>query len=99
MPQKSETIAKIFLNELNSSKNQSMFESLNYLLEILEEKEDPEPKELRIVDLAYQTIEKLKLLETLLKTYAKAGDKTDGSKLQSLYEKIPTGTGTSIMFD
>lgn len=99
MPQNTENIAFRFLNELHSKENQKLFESLDYLLEKLEDKSDPDPKELRIVDMTYQTIEKLKMLESLLKDYSQGSEKSDGTKLQDLYDKTPSGTGSQVFFD
>lgn len=99
MPQNTENIAFRFLNELHSKENQKLFEMLDYLLEELENKPDPDPKELRIVDMTYQTVEKLKMLESLLKDYAQGSGKLDGTKLQDLYDKIPSGTGSQALFD
>ncbi len=99
MSQNTENIAFRFLTELHSKENQKLFESLDYLLEQLENKEDPDPKELRIVDLTYQTVEKLRMVETVLKEYAKGSGKLDGTKLQDLYDKIPSGTGSQALFD
>ena len=74
-----------FLNELNSQEFRDAFESLNILIGHLEDKNDPEPSELQIVETAYEFIEKVKLLESALRTHARSNDQL-GSKLQRLYD-------------
>ena len=77
-----------FLNELNSKEVKGAFEFLSNILERLEEKIDPDPIEMEIVDSAYQVIEKLNVLENNLRKYVI--DENDrslpGSKLNDLYE-------------
>lgn len=74
-----------FLNELNSQEFRDAFESLNVLIEYLENKNDPEPSELQIVETSYEFIEKVKLLESALRSYSQSNDQL-GSKLQKLYD-------------
>lgn len=88
-----------FLRELNSKDVQESFESLGELLEHLETKNDPDPKEIKIVDAAYQALEKIKHLEGLMKVYIGESDGiTKGSKLQKLYDKN-VYSGSNVMFD
>jgi len=76
-----------FLNELNSKEVKGAFEFLTTILENLEEKNDPEPIEMEIVDSAYQAIEKLNLLENNLRKYANDKNSTLlGTTLNDLYE-------------
>jgi hypothetical protein len=76
-----------FLNELNSEEVKSTFEFLSTILENLEEKNDPEPIEMVIVDSAYQAIEKLNILENNLRKYVNDENKTLlGNRLNDLYE-------------
>jgi hypothetical protein len=82
-----------FLMKLNSVEVQEAFELLEMLLEHLETKNDPEPFEMHIVDNANQTIEKLALIENILKT--RVGGLQSGSKLQNLYDK----NDSKIIFD
>jgi len=97
MPKTSDRLILKFLRELNSGEVQETFQSLGYLLEFLENKEDPDPIEMQIVDSAYQTLEKLKLLEGFLKRYVEESDKIlKGSKLQKLYDDK---SGSSVLFD
>jgi len=86
-----------FLRELNSDEVQEAFQSLDALLEYLENKNDPEPFEMHIVDNAYQTLEKLKTLEGVMKQRIREGNILKGNKLQKLYDRTPTGS--SILFD
>jgi hypothetical protein len=95
MPKTSDRLVFKFLRELNSREVQGSFQSLGTLLEFLENKEDPDPIEMQIVDTAYNLIEQLKLLEGYLKKYATESDELKGSKLQNLYDK----SGSSVLFD
>jgi len=76
-----------FLQELNSDEVQLTFESLDNLLEYLEKKNDPEPFEMQIVDNAYQTLEKLKTLEGVMKQHISESNMLPGNNLQRLYDK------------
>lgn len=88
-----------FLRELNSDEVQEAFQSLDILLDHLEKKEDPEPFEVHIVDSAYQTLEKLKTLEGIIKQQMKESDVLTGNKLQNLYDKTPQSVGSQILFE
>jgi len=72
-------------------------EHLTSLLEDLESKNDPEPIEMSIVNEAYQTIEKIKVLESALRSYVASHSKLDGDKLSSLYNDNESN-GTSKLF-
>jgi len=86
-----------FLNELNSNEMKSLMDHLASILESLESKDDPEPIEMSIVNEAYQTIEKIKVLESSLRTYVNEGGTLDGDKLNDLYESSDIN-GTSKLF-
>lgn len=88
-----------FLRELNSDEVQEAFQSLDGLLDHLEKKDDPEAFEIHIVDSAYQALEKLKILEGILKQQIKESDVLLGNKLQGLYDKTPKGFGSHVLFD
>ncbi len=88
-----------FLQELNSDEVQEAFQSLDVLLDHLEKKEDPEPFEVHIVDSAYQTLEKLKTLEGIIKQQIRETDALTGNKLQNLYDKTPRNVGSQVLFD
>jgi len=96
MPKTSDRLIFKFLRELNSREVKESFQSLGYLLEFLENKEDPDPIEMQIVDSAYQTLEKVKLLEGFLKKYVGESDELKGNKLQRLYDNNP---GSDVLFD
>lgn len=88
-----------FLNELKTENNKHIFDSVNTLLEHLENRNDPDPIELQIVDSSYQLLEKLNVLESLLRQYQKNGNENlPSNKLTSLYENT-TSKGSDIMFD
>ena len=76
-----------FLQELHSNEVQSTFNSLDNLLEYLEKKNDPEPFEMQIVDNAYQTLEKLKTLEGVMKQHISDSNMLSGNNLSRLYDK------------
>jgi len=89
-----------FLRKLNTSNVQETFRSLEALLDHLETKHDPEPKDMQIVDTAYQLLEKLKFFEGTLKQYVGDSDIIlKGNKLQRLYAQAPKNTGSQVMFD
>ncbi len=87
-----------FLREINSNTVQEAFQSLDYLLDHLEKKDDPEPFEMHIVDSAYQALEKLKTLEGIMKNRLGDSDALEGNKLQRLYDKR-SPSGGSVLFD
>jgi len=83
----SKTSVVRFLNELNSKEVKSAFEFLSSVLEVLEEKIDPDPIEMEIVDSAYQLIEKLNILQDNLRKYVRSeNSKSATSKLVDLYD-------------
>lgn len=88
----------IILNELNSGGVRNLMDHLKVFLEHLEEKNDPDPIEIQIVDTAYQAIEKMQLLEAAMRKYQAEGDELLGNKLDELYSSAPTNTGTSRLF-
>lgn len=89
----------IILNELNSGSVRSLMEHLTIFLEHLEEKNDPDPIEIQIVDSAYQAIEKFQLLEAVMRNYqAEEAEDLLGSKLDKLYSSGAKQTGTSRLF-
>jgi len=83
-----------FLNELNSKSVKSALGSLSILLNELEDKNDPEHIEMEIVNISYQFIEKLNLLEAALRKYKATDHVLTGSKLDDLY-----GGGSSSILD
>ena len=74
-----------FLNELRSDSVKSALGSLEILIHELEDKNDPEPIEMEIVDVAYQMLEKLNLLEAALRKYKVTDHVLTGNKLGDLY--------------
>ena len=88
-------LAKKLLNEL-SGDDVEFFDSINSLLEVLENKPEPNQSEIHLTTLLYQITEKVKLLEAHLREYST--DKNSMSnKLSSLYENSD-GYGTSKLF-
>jgi len=71
---------------------------INELLEELENKNDPDPIEMRLVQNLYHFLEKLKILEHNLSSYIQDNNRNlPGNKLSSLYENQES-YGTSKMF-
>ena len=88
-------LARNLLNEL-SGDNPEFFDSINSLLEQLENKPEPNQSEIHLTTLLYQITEKLKLLESHLREYS--NDSNSMSKtLSSLYDNND-GYGTSRLF-
>jgi hypothetical protein len=76
-----------FLNELRSDSVKSALGSLSVLLNELEDKNDPEPIEIEIVDVSYQLFEKLNLLEAALRKYKATDHILTGSKIDDLKQR------------
>lgn len=76
-----------FLNELNSDQVKSAMVHLNEILEVLENKNDPEPIEMEIVNEAYQTLERLQILEAAIRRYLNTQRELEGDKLNDLYNQ------------
>jgi hypothetical protein len=90
-------LASKLLQEIASESSSSPVETISCLLEILESKEDPESDEIYLISNLYQTLEKVKLLESHLRSYVN-GDKVHrGNKLADLYDKLDS-YGSSKLF-
>lgn len=99
MLKKSNQNARIFLENLKCDQSRSTFSSLERLLNELENKPDPEPNEIRLVESIYSFIEKYKLLENNISVYVRENTpKQSGSKLSELYEQS-NKIGSSVLFD
>jgi hypothetical protein len=85
-PQK---LALNFLNEMETGDTKDSLSLLNRILEHLEEKADPEPIEMEMVDLTYQLLEKFQLLEAAMKKYIADSNSSnlEGNILSDLYER------------
>jgi hypothetical protein len=82
-------LAKIFFENVTSKQSATIWESLLQLVSELENKSDPDPVEVRLVDSIYHFLERLKILEGNIQSYVKdSGDKLPGNKLASLYENL-----------
>lgn len=88
-----------FLRKLDSVEVQEAFELLARIIDQLEEKNDPEPFEMHLVNDAYQIIEKVGLVRGVLKERLSQSPKLTGSRLQELYEKKSISVGTQALFD
>ncbi len=89
----------VILNELTSEDVKLLFEHLKMLSEHLEEKNDPDPIEVQVVDAAYQLIESVQLFKSVMKQYAAEGNKELlGNQLDRLYNAGKVKGGTSILF-
>jgi hypothetical protein len=91
-------LARKLLTEISSKDDDSPYETLYSLMEILENKIEPDSEEIYLVTEIYQLIEKFKLLEGRLKKYIENDiKKMPGNKLSELYEK-DSSYGTSKIF-
>jgi hypothetical protein len=89
--------AQKFLTELGSN---PAFITVNEFIELLEEKEDPDPIEIGLVEKLYTFVEKLNLLENSLRTYIKkTREILPGTKLQNLYDDTSFDGSGSIFKD
>lgn len=88
MSNRSQNMAKLFLENLHLNETKSTFEKLINLVESLENKPDPDPTEVKLVHNIYSFIEKLNILENNLQSYATKESNLMGTKLSSLYEKL-----------
>ena len=77
-----------FLNEMESEALKSALESLEVLLKELEEKNDPEPIEMEIVNSSYKLIENLQTIKVLLRQYYQKQSRNISTsiKLNDLYK-------------
>lgn len=89
-------LARKLLNEITSESDDTPFETLYCLMEILENKVEPDSEEIYLVTEIYQVLEKIKLLEGRLRKYLGDGKLTK-NKLAELYEDESL-FGTSKLF-
>ncbi len=81
--------AQLFLQGLNEKSTRETFERLTSLIESLEDKNDPEITEMRLVESIYSFMEKLKLLESNLRSYvSEQSVNLPSNKLANLYEEL-----------
>ena len=93
-------MAQIFLQQLVSGDSKGMFEGLANLVEVLENKNDPERTEIYLVENIYHFFEKLKILENNLRSYVReSSEELPGNKLSLLYDEEKIGTGSSILYE
>ena len=79
-------LAEQFINEM-STDGSNAFVYLENLLEILENKIDPEPVEIYLIENIYHFIEKFRLLESNIKNYVnETKSRLPGNILTRLYE-------------
>lgn len=90
-------LASKLLHEISLESGDSPIETISCLLEILESKEDPDSNEIYLISNLYQTLEKIKLLESHLKMYIRGDSSFKGNKLASLYDKLDS-YGSSKFF-
>lgn len=79
--------AKLFLESLQVEQVKDTFEYLSKLVDQLENKKDPDPIELRLLESIYHFLEKFQILRGNLKSYSKDFEKNIGkNKLSDLYD-------------
>lgn len=79
---------KLIVKILNEFSNDEHFETLNLLTEWLENKDDPDPSEIMLVDSIYQFLEKKSILESQLRTLNKSNHKNKLAELLAEQEKF-----------
>lgn len=85
----SQNKARIFLEGLHKNEIKSVFDHLQGLVESLENKSDPDPIEMKLVNNIYNFLERLAILESNITSYSKDSNIDPlGTKLNSLYEDI-----------
>lgn len=88
-------IAQKFLKEFKSSNSE---ETMDILIEVLENKVDPDPSELYLLESLYILKEKIKITESKLTSYIQqTKNPTSGDKLSELYDRTEP-YGTSKLF-
>lgn len=81
-------VAKLFLESLQSEQVKDTFEYLSRLVTQLENKKDPDPIELKLLESIYLFLEKLQILQGNLKSYSRDFIKDiTKNKLSDLYDK------------
>lgn len=81
--------AQSFLNQLVSESGKMTYETLSILLDQLENKNDPGPEEMRLVEQIYNFMEHLKRIENNIRSYVKnSSEEPLGSKLSNLYDEL-----------
>ncbi|GIU69081.1 MAG: hypothetical protein KatS3mg002_0317 [Candidatus Woesearchaeota archaeon] len=84
-------LLQTILNELSGTDSKDLVASIQCLCEALEEKTDPEPYELLLIDNIYKFLENYQLLKDSLRLYAKIlNGKMPGEVIQRLQEKRRT---------
>jgi len=97
--EKTGKMAHKFLQQLTSEDSKGMFEGLADLVEVLENKNDPEQTEMYLVQNIYHFFEKLKTLEGNLHSYVRESvDEIPGNKLSLLYDETKSA-GSSILYE
>ena len=81
--------ARSFLDQLVSESGKMTYETLSILLDQLENKNDPEPEEMRLVEQIYNFMEQLKRIENNVRSYVKnTSEEPLGTKLSNLYDEL-----------
>jgi hypothetical protein len=78
-------LSVLILNEIVHD-NTILFQRINLLMETLENKDDPNPEDVVLVDSIYQYLEKKKILEENLKRFTKKSTLLHKNKLEELLE-------------
>ncbi len=95
MAKELEQMAQKFLDQINED---PAFESLVQIVEMLENKVDPEPTEVRLCENIYAVIERMKVLESNIRTFVNESRQIlPGNKLANLIEDTShNGSGSSL---
>lgn len=92
-------LTKVVQKFLQETKSNDFEKSLDTLIEMIENKVDPDPGELYILESLYQLKQKLKIAESKLNSYILQENKSlPSNKLSTLYDSN-NGYGTSKLFE
>lgn len=79
--------SKLFLESLQTGQVKNTFEYLSKLIDQLENKKDPVPIELRLLESIYHFLEKFQILQGNLRSYSRDFKDTAKNKLSDLYDE------------
>ena len=79
--------SKLFLESLQTEQVKDTLEYLSKLVDQLENKRDPDPIELKLLESIYHFLEKFQILQGNLKSYSRDFKDTAKNKLSDLYDE------------
>ena len=79
--------SKLFLESLQTEEVKDALQHLSRLIDQLENKKDPDPIELKLLESIYHFLEKFQILQGNLKSYSRDFKDTAKNKLSDLYDE------------